>query len=77
MIIQHLLKGQLMFSFRKKTSKLLDIAGNGAELIQLLANKKPDIILIDINMPVMNGIDALREIKTKVPRNQVDCFFAI
>ncbi|MBK8808501.1 MAG: response regulator transcription factor [Bacteroidales bacterium] len=36
-------------------------ASNGEEFIKLMKNLKPDIVLMDINMPVMNGIDASRK----------------
>ena len=38
---------------------------NGQELVDFLikkSNKKPDVILTDINMPILNGIEALEEI---------------
>lgn len=35
-------------------------AGDGQEAIDLLANEKPDIILSDINMPNMDGIEFLK-----------------
>ena len=34
---------------------------NGLELINLLKNNKPDLVIIDIDMPVMNGIEATKE----------------
>jgi CheY-like chemotaxis protein len=45
---------------------LLDIAENGQEALAKLRGMPiyPDIIFMDINMPVMNGIDCLREIKS-------------
>ncbi|MBI9059784.1 MAG: response regulator [Labilibaculum sp.] len=36
---------------------------NGAELLKSLENNSPDIILLDINMPVMNGYQAIKEIR--------------
>lgn len=39
-------------------------AENGFEAIKLIKMTEPDIILLDINMPVMDGIAALRHIKT-------------
>ena len=33
-------------------------AGNGEEAIEIVEQLNPDVVLIDINMPVMNGIDA-------------------
>lgn len=44
---------------------VVDLVSNGKELIDYLRNgehSKPDIILTDINMPILNGIDALTEI---------------
>ncbi len=38
-------------------------AGNGEEALQLANERKPDIVLMDINMPVMNGIEAARSLQ--------------
>ncbi len=43
-------------------------AGDGLQTIELAQQTKPDIILMDISMPVMNGIDATRKIKQICPR---------
>ena len=40
-------------------------AGNGVECLELLKTVTPDVVLLDINMPVMNGIEVLQEIKKK------------
>lgn len=40
-------------------------ASNGEEAIKLVEQRVPDIIFLDINMPVMNGIDALKHIREK------------
>jgi len=42
-------------------------ANNGREVLRLLGILKIDVILMDIDMPVMNGIDALKEIKRILP----------
>lgn len=39
------------------------IASNGSEAIELLKSVSVDLILMDLYMPVMNGIDAIREIR--------------
>jgi len=38
-------------------------AGNGQEAIEKTLEYKPDILLLDINMPEINGIDVLRRLK--------------
>jgi DNA-binding NarL/FixJ family response regulator len=37
---------------------------DGSELLKVLKNIKPDIVLVDINMPILNGIEATRFIAT-------------
>lgn len=46
-------------------------AGDGLETVELAQQTKPDIILMDISMPVMNGIDATRKVKEVCPRTAV------
>ena len=38
---------------------------NGKEALAMVAEKKPDLLIIDIRMPEMNGIDAVKEINKK------------
>ena len=42
-------------------------AANGDELMRMADATKPDIVITDIEMPVMNGIEATKEIKAKHP----------
>ncbi|HWS00997.1 MAG TPA: response regulator transcription factor, partial [Prolixibacteraceae bacterium] len=44
---------------------------NGKEALQLLPVVEPDLVLMDIDMPVMNGINALKEIKKTNPAIRV------
>jgi two-component system vancomycin resistance associated response regulator VraR len=43
-------------------------AENGCEAIEKAHKLKPDLILIDFSMPVMNGVDAATQLKKESPR---------
>jgi PAS domain S-box-containing protein len=53
-------------------ARLLE-AENGAEAVQLAKTKKPDIILMDIRMPVMDGLEACRIIKNTPETAGIPC----
>lgn len=42
-------------------------AANGLELLKLLENDEPDIVLLDLDMPLMNGTEALKVLNEKYP----------
>jgi DNA-binding NarL/FixJ family response regulator len=45
-------------------------AGNGQEAVELARSLRPELVLLDIHMPVMNGLEALRQIKDEMPEIQ-------
>ena len=54
--------------------EVLGEAENGEQLVRLVEEKQPDIVISDIGMPVMNGIDATRIIKRRFPNVKVIAF---
>lgn len=47
------------------TIEVIDEANDGEECIQKLIKTRPDVLLLDINMPKKNGIEVLEEIKRR------------
>jgi DNA-binding NarL/FixJ family response regulator len=50
---------------------LVGQAGNGREAIQQVRTHRPDVTLMDLQMPEMNGLDALIAIRTEFPEARV------
>ena len=51
--------------------EMVGTAANGVEALERAAELHPDVVLMDLSMPEMNGIDATREIATPHPSSRV------
>ena len=51
--------------------KVVAEANDGREAVQLVAKHRPDIVILDIGMPQLNGIEATRQIVAEQPEAQV------
>jgi len=56
---------------RSELGSVVGEAGNGAEALRLAGELRPDLVIMDLTMPVMNGIDATRDITRKYPGTRV------
>lgn len=51
----------------EKDIQVIGTAEDGAEAVALVEKERPDLVLMDLKMPVMNGVEATRHIRTKYP----------
>ena len=50
---------------------VIGTASNGKEVLTLMETSKPDVVLLDVNMPIMDGIETTRNIKTRRPDTKI------
>ena len=55
----------------KDRFKLVGTVHDGRALLAAANHLRPDVIVTDISMPLLNGLDAVRQIKISLPRTQV------
>ena len=48
--------------------EVVGTAGDGRTLVKLAPALKPDVILLDVSMPLLNGLSAARQIKKALPK---------
>jgi two-component system, NarL family, response regulator LiaR len=56
------------------TAQSIQVVGSapdGAKAVEMIGELKPDIVLMDLNMPIVNGIEATRQIYDKFPTVRV------
>jgi DNA-binding NarL/FixJ family response regulator len=47
--------------------QVVGVANNGAEALALAEQLRPDVVLMDLNMPVMNGVQAIGALRARLP----------
>ncbi|WP_287493322.1 response regulator, partial [Sellimonas sp.] len=69
---QELIRQSLQIVLNSKQDiEVSDVAANGQEVIQCIRKNKPDIILMDIRMPKMDGVQCTKIIKENYPQIKI------
>lgn len=67
----HVLKNQLKVLQEPNEIEIIGTALSGEAALELLAERQPDVILQDIGLPRMSGIEVTREVKKRWPQVEV------
>lgn len=66
-----MMREMLKLILRSEEYQIAGEAANGHDAVMLCVNRKPDLVLLDINMPKMDGLQALEEIRKASPETKV------
>src|SRR5215469_10804399 len=61
----HVILAQGLQALLRDHFELVGLARDGHELVQLARELKPDVIVTDISMPLLNGVDAVRQLRSQ------------
>jgi two-component system response regulator NreC len=61
---------------RQPDLEVLGLATTGREAVDLARKTKPDVVVLDITMPELDGLDAIRQIRKALPDTEVVVFSA-
>ncbi|MFA9397892.1 MAG: response regulator [Clostridiaceae bacterium] len=57
-----------MIDMEEEKISIVGEASNGKEVLELIPKVKPDVVLMDINMPILNGLEATEMISKQFPK---------
>lgn len=64
-------EGLRMFLARDSELEIVGEAADGAQAVQLTLQLRPNVVIMDLIMPVMNGVAAIKAIRSQLPETQV------
>jgi DNA-binding NarL/FixJ family response regulator len=67
----HAVVAEGLESLLKKTFDLVGVVHDGHALVDAAAKLRPDVIVTDISMPGLNGLDAIRQIRARRPGTKI------
>jgi DNA-binding NarL/FixJ family response regulator len=67
----HSLVAEGLRSLLEKRYDVVGIVGDGRELLVKAPELKPDVIVLDIGMPLLNGLDAAERLKLRLPETKL------
>jgi DNA-binding NarL/FixJ family response regulator len=66
----HALFAEALRVYLEKTYHIVGIVRDGPALVAEVVRVRPDVIVVDVGMPILNGLDAARRIKSQAPNTK-------
>jgi DNA-binding NarL/FixJ family response regulator len=63
----HAIFAEALRVFLERTYPVIGVVADGRALIEAAARLKPEVIIVDVAMPILNGLDAARRIRERAP----------
>jgi len=63
----HAMFAESLRAYLEKTHSVVGVVLDGRAMVEVAVRLKPDIIIVDVGMPLLNGLDAARRTKEQVP----------
>jgi len=57
--------------------QVVGLASNGKEAVEMVERHQPDVVVLDLQMPVMDGWSASTQIKAKAPNTQIIAYSSV
>ncbi len=67
----HVLFAEALRVLLEKSYRVADTVGDGRALLSAAARLNPDVIVVDIGMPLLNGLDAAQQIRQQLPKVKI------
>ena len=67
----HVLFAEALRVLLEKSYRVADTVGDGRALLSAAARLNPDVIVVDIGMPLLNGLDAAQQIRKQLPKVKI------
>jgi DNA-binding NarL/FixJ family response regulator len=67
----HIALADVFRALLEESCDVVGIAGDGRELLMEVARLTPDVVVLDISMPKLNGSDAARQIRKSFPDSKI------
>jgi len=68
------LRGLLRFALSRAGMDVVGEAGDGSAGVEVVRDERPDVVLLDLAMPIMDGVEALPLIRELVPEARIIVF---